>query len=268
MDNLKLIESNWIQNYISKEDIDEYTELVKTLSTPTRAAKPNEQKVIGFANALSEIAAYIENSTRNKEVRAALAGICFAGPYICVNTKQLQKLMNRCKSSINTSLQHLGYLSVQAKVKTRQCLADILPNLAKESSIRQWTLRVAGPDARFCVVSSFPWANLPALTAEDVDSDDSGIPPSEPPSKSVSVVEGVEVRDALEEHCPPKELPRPSISQVQLQAPFRSTKGLYDRRVDILELHSPVMPNDHIGEYRLRMYAIAMKSRYMNGQQV
>jgi hypothetical protein len=92
--------------------------------------------------------AFVERSPAGVEGRL-LVGVAFAGPYICVNTRQLKLLVSRCKSSINGSFQQLGYTSMRAK--SGELLGGILPSLAKEAAaLRQWTVRCTSEAARFC----------------------------------------------------------------------------------------------------------------------
>ncbi|OHT00797.1 hypothetical protein TRFO_07779 [Tritrichomonas foetus] len=93
-----------------------------------------------FQNDLQMIYAFIERRPDQKEIRSIVSGICFAGNYICVNTRQLKHFIGRCKSSINNGFQQLGYVS--AKTKVRNCIISALPSLLHDPALlRQWTMR-------------------------------------------------------------------------------------------------------------------------------
>ena len=128
-----------------------------------------DRRVISFANELIRVLQYIERDKVHKEERSILTGVCFAGPLICVNTRQLKTFLCRCKSSINGSFQQMGYVALRTKAKARQCIVTLLPALQNEQTIlRQWTVRRASENADFCFLSSFPISSLPEITDEDL----------------------------------------------------------------------------------------------------
>jgi hypothetical protein len=71
----------------------------------------------------------------NAEVRCIATGLCLSGPVVCINTRQLKKFLNRCKSSINGSFQQLGYIAVRTKSKARNCCVAALPALASDQTV-------------------------------------------------------------------------------------------------------------------------------------
>jgi hypothetical protein len=104
------------------------------------------------------------------EARALLAGICFVGPAVCVNTRQLKFLLGRCKSSINGCFRQLGFVAVRTKAKARGFIAATLTSLKdRPEAIRQWTVRCTSGASQFCFLSSFPRENLPVITAADLE---------------------------------------------------------------------------------------------------
>jgi hypothetical protein len=113
---------------------------------------------------------YLERGEENMETRAILTGICFVGPVICVNTRQLKSFLGRCKSSINGSLHQLGFVALRTKAKARGCVASVLQSLKNQQEIlRQWTVRCSSNNSQFCFLSSFPYDHLPEINAEDLE---------------------------------------------------------------------------------------------------
>jgi hypothetical protein len=107
-----------------------------------------------FSEDLLMLLEFIERSPGGREDRAILVGLAFAGPYVCVNTRQLKALLGRCKSSINGSFHVLGYASMKSRAS--ECLAAVLPSLMKELPLlRQWTVRCASENAPFCFASRY-----------------------------------------------------------------------------------------------------------------
>ena len=129
-----------------------------------------DRRLVSFSNELTEILKYIEHSETGRENRTVLVGVCFAGPFIGVNTRQLKNFLGRCKSSINGSLQQLGYVALKTKSKARTCILSILPSLVNDqNNLRQWTIRWASEDAQICFVTSLRSLQLPIVTQEDLN---------------------------------------------------------------------------------------------------
>ena len=128
-----------------------------------------DRRVVTFANELMSVLKFIDRDSMHREERSILTGVCFAGPLICVNTRQLKTFLGRCKSSINGSLQQMGYIALRTKAKARNCIISILKPLSNEPSIlRQWTVRCASENTEFCYLSSFSTASLPEITDADL----------------------------------------------------------------------------------------------------
>ena len=131
-----------------------------------------DPRLICFSNELSAILKFIEHSAQGRENRTILAGVAFAGPFICVNTRQLKNFLGRCKSSINGSFQQLGYVALKTKSKARTCVLSLLPSLMNDqNTLRQWTVRWASNDAKFCFVTSLTNIQLPNITEDDLNDD-------------------------------------------------------------------------------------------------
>ena len=128
-----------------------------------------DRRVVTCANELMSVLKYIDRDMIHREERAILTGICFAGPFICVNTRQLKTFLGRCKSSINGSFQQMGYIALRTKAKSRNCIISILKPLINEQNIlRQWTVRCASENTDFCYLSSFSISQLPEITEADL----------------------------------------------------------------------------------------------------
>lgn len=172
----RLQEMNLPQTYwapLSQEDKVEFQKLRASFHQNQKTST-KDRRLVSFANELQTILKYIEHSTTGRENRTILVGVCFSGPFIGVNTRQLKCFMGRCKSSINGSFQQLGYVALKTKSKSRTCILSILPSLAKDPNIlRQWTVRIASDAAQVCFVSSLRsiQMSLPTITEEDINED-------------------------------------------------------------------------------------------------
>jgi hypothetical protein len=137
---------------VSQDDRREYLRL-RTLFTDQGRQHSKDRRSVSFSQDMLRILRFIERSPIGGEQRSILVGVAFAGPYICVHTRQLKLLIARCKSSININFQNLGYVSV--KSKHSQWIAAILPSLSRDIGLlRQWTVREASPNAQFCFVGN------------------------------------------------------------------------------------------------------------------
>jgi hypothetical protein len=141
---------------------------------PVKSRRPSS-----FAQDLYTVLGFIERSQLGDEDRSILAGIAFAGPYICVNVCHLKTFIGRCKSSINSGFQTLGYSSL--KVKVNEYLTAVLPSLHQDAgTLRQWTVRAASADVRFCFLGR---RRAPKFGDEESHASETvpALPPSEPP---------------------------------------------------------------------------------------
>jgi hypothetical protein len=154
---------------LSQEDKTEFIKL-RTRLHQNQKSSLKDRRLVSFSNEMLAILGFLERTESCREQRSILAGISFAGPFICVNTRQLKSFLGRCKSSINGSLQQLGYIAVRTKSKARACVLSVMPSLANERSLlRQWTVRGASDEARFCFISRFQPETLPTIAPEDLN---------------------------------------------------------------------------------------------------
>ena len=93
-----------------------------------------------FYSELMKVKDFIHHRKENSEIRGIVAGIFFNESYVVVNIQRLKTLFNKCKSSMNKSLQLLQFVSVKSNVKSY--VVSSLPILQNhQGELRQWTLR-------------------------------------------------------------------------------------------------------------------------------
>lgn len=156
-----------IWNQLSQDDKNEYLRIREEFRKNQKVSS-KDRRVVTFRKELMTVLQFLERGPDNLETRCILTGLCFAGPIVCVNTRQLKSFLCRCKSSINGSFQQLGYLALKTKSKTRNCVVAVLPSLENHQNIlRQWTVRVVSDEAQFCFVSSFSNVKIPVKIEED-----------------------------------------------------------------------------------------------------
>lgn len=155
-------------NAISQEDRAEFIRL-RTNFHHGQKISSKDRRIVTFRKELLIVLHYLERTQENMESRCVLTGVCFVGPIICVNTRQLKSFLSRCKSSINGSFQQLGYVALRTKAKARNCVVAALPSLQNQQNIlRQWTVRVASNECQFCFLSSFSHVQLPEINEDDL----------------------------------------------------------------------------------------------------
>jgi len=156
-------------NNLSPSDKTEFQRLRNNFHQSQKMSS-KDRRLVSFSNELITILKFIERSESGRENRTVLVGVCFAGPFIGVNTRQLKNFLGRCKSSINGSFQQLGYVALRTKSKARTCVLSIIPSLINDQNIlRQWTVRCAADDAQFCFITNLRSLVLPTITSEDLN---------------------------------------------------------------------------------------------------
>jgi hypothetical protein len=158
-------------SYWENMPLKEKTEFIQLRNSFHRNQKTSvkDRRLVSFSNEIQAVLEFTEKNEAYRENKCVLIGAAFAGPFICVNTRQLKTFLGRCKSSINGSFQQLGYVALRTKSKARNCVLSVLPSLAKESNLlRRWSVRYASDDSRVCYISRSMPSCLPEITIEDI----------------------------------------------------------------------------------------------------
>ena len=257
---------------LSEIDKQGFLTLQRDIQSDQEQSRP-ERRMAFLTTAIQKVLRYIDWSPTGREIRAIACGVCVAGRVLCINTRQLSKLIGKCKSSVNSHLQQMEYRSIRTKIKTRQCLEAVLPVLGQQPEVmKQWTVRVVGHNAAFCFVSSFPSDKLPPLTNEDLESPE----PTQEPHPAV----------VTEERPKPFQLPIPRVggrpagefghSPRHLEARFTPDRrqfaaplkrDFHKSRSYMSPLPGPTLISLSVGETKLKdafryEYARAMETQY------
>jgi hypothetical protein len=125
---------------LNEEDKTKYLELRTRLSF----SQPNLRNggISLFVKLLNTIRQYTIRGEPDDPIRCATCGICWLPDGIAYCAGQLSLLIGKCKSSINGSLQKIGYSSQLVRGEGTMTLALYLPFL-KDHPIehRKWTVR-------------------------------------------------------------------------------------------------------------------------------
>lgn len=95
-----------------------------------------------FEEILEAIRHYAERKDDDDWKRFLVCGVCWMDQAIAINTRQLRLLVSKCKSSINGSLQKMGYTTNMSHSESWKILFPHIPLLKDHfSELRQWTIR-------------------------------------------------------------------------------------------------------------------------------
>ena len=126
---------------LDENDKKEYKTLQRDLSSTT-CRNIRNQRLDQFKDMLELIKIYINRFDENDWKRSLVCGICWLNEGIAINTMQFSGLLGKCKSSINGSLQMLGYKPFPCSSSQNKELLDKIPYLKQNpAEIKQWTLR-------------------------------------------------------------------------------------------------------------------------------
>jgi hypothetical protein len=147
---------------LSDADKEVYLQIRSALSAPSSRNKRNK-RIDDFREVLDAIDIFLNTDEEDKWKRSLVCGMCRLSDGIAVNPTRLQRLVFKCKSSINGCLKGLGYDIVVANPCLSQELLREVPLLGSDPvEMRQWTLR-----KRTHPVRSEGWAEItPPLASE------------------------------------------------------------------------------------------------------
>ena len=128
---------------LSESDKFRYQELRRRLSSSENRYNRNK-RLETFHEIIKQIEVFCIRNDEDDQIRCLVCGICWIKDGICVNTRQLRMLLNKSKSTINGSLQKIGYETVPAKGNDILQLIEAMPCLKTNfTEQRQWSIRKA-----------------------------------------------------------------------------------------------------------------------------
>lgn len=125
-------------------DVDKYRYTCLKINIASKSIKSQRNKrVETFSEILNEIKSFVvQGNDSNNVIRGLVCGICWLPEGIAINTHQLRFLISKCKSSINGSLQRMGFSSSLGRTETATALSNAC-SLFKDNTnaLRKWTIR-------------------------------------------------------------------------------------------------------------------------------
>lgn len=126
---------------LSEKDKTDYRGLQHVFNAATYR-RNRGHRVEAFDEILETIRNFAERGDEDDWKRFLVCGVCWMDYDLAVNTRQMRLLVTKCKSSINGSLQKMGYSTNTYHSKSWKVLFDRIPVLKdKFGEIRQWTIR-------------------------------------------------------------------------------------------------------------------------------
>jgi hypothetical protein len=130
-------------DYLSDADKIDYSRLQRDFAGKIGVAKQVRNNRLGtFDGIIGCVRHFAERGDDNDWRRFLVCGVCWLDNGIAVNTRQLRLLLSKCKSSINGSLQKMGYTTNVSHSESWKILSPHIPLLKDHfSELRQWTIR-------------------------------------------------------------------------------------------------------------------------------
>jgi hypothetical protein len=131
--------------FLSDSDKASYLQLKRDF-TETSMRHGRNTRLETFDGILEAIRHFAERNDDQDWRRFLVCGVCWMDNAIAINTRQLRILVSKCKSSINGSLQKMGYTTNMSHSESWKILFPRIPLLKDHfSELRQWTIRYKGP---------------------------------------------------------------------------------------------------------------------------
>jgi hypothetical protein len=141
---------------LSTGDQDQYNELRSSLSSQM-CRNRRGKRLESFSEILGSIRSFCIRNKEDDWKRCLVCGVCWLPSGIAINNRQLSILIDKCKSSINGSLQKMGYSSLQSRNESTGALYDSIPLLRNNfNELREWTVRF--------FIAATPQPTLPIYT--------------------------------------------------------------------------------------------------------
>ena len=159
-------------NLLSARDLDEYQNLRRYFFTESSKSKKGDRLDL-LNKKLNRIKTYIEKSDGDDWKRGIVCGIFFLSNSLAINIQALRTLLGKCKSSINGSLQQLGYVAKAQTPEFTSELAQKIPlGFRHMAEINKWTMRInqasLSPEKPFIIELPSPKSTILPQSPESV----------------------------------------------------------------------------------------------------
>ena len=152
-------------NLLSSSDQTQYHLLKEALSSHV-CRNLRGKRLQAFVELLASIKKFCIRNDMEDSIRCLVYGICWVPNGIAINTRQFGLLVNKCKSSINGSLQQLGYTTLQNRTESNSTITQAIPFLKDNFiELREWSIRLFVAATPKPLNSSYDFLSLPPITS-------------------------------------------------------------------------------------------------------
>ena len=100
------------------------------------------KRLENFSEVLASIRQFCIKGDQDDPKRCLVCGIAWLPVGLAINNRQFSLLVGKCKSSVNGSLQKLGFNSIQSRKESIALIAQAIPFLKNNyNEAREWTVR-------------------------------------------------------------------------------------------------------------------------------
>lgn len=118
-----------------------YDSLRRTLGS-RQCRNMRNRRVEQFSEVLASICMFCIRGDGDDWKRCLVCGVCLIPNGIAFNIKRLKLIVEKCKSSVNGSLQRLGLVAMQNHTDATTILLQTIPFLKQNANeLREWTVR-------------------------------------------------------------------------------------------------------------------------------
>lgn len=126
---------------LSADDQTTYKELQEKFSSK-QCRNNRNHRVSVFSEILNMVKDFCERGDANDSIRCLVCGYCTMPGGFAVNIRQMRILVDKCKSSINGSLQRMGAAITPMRNELAEMLQQKIPQLKSTfTEMREWSVR-------------------------------------------------------------------------------------------------------------------------------
>lgn len=141
VDSMRIADTPEYFSILNETDKQNYAQLQRSLESSQNRSSRNK-KTEDLESAIDEIRRFCVRGDSEDCKRCIVCGTCWLLSGLAVNIKQLQCLIHKCKSSINTTLRKIGYELTQPRGDVCDELTNFLPMIkGKINELRKWSIR-------------------------------------------------------------------------------------------------------------------------------
>jgi hypothetical protein len=114
---------------------------LKSTVSSNAAKSPRNLRLNTFSENLEAIKTFVCRNDKDDCLRGLICGIYWLPDGLAINIHRLRHLVPKCKSSINGSLQRLGFTVNLGRSECAQAITSLFPLLKENAELRKWTIR-------------------------------------------------------------------------------------------------------------------------------